>query len=136
MSDGNSLSRLEAVNKRLLKLGIAEADLDEQFIRSGGKGGQNINKVATAVRLSCHKAGEEVKCMEKRSQLLNRVRAREILAERIEKKKETARLAAQAEAAKRKKQRAGRPKSVKKRILRDKRIRGELKKGRSYKGEE
>jgi peptide chain release factor len=136
MNTGNSINRLEAVNLRLLKLGVRGQDLCEQFIHSGGKGGQNVNKVSTAVRLNC--AGEEVKSMEERSQLLNRVRAREILAERLEHKRESARLLARAEAEKLRKQKTGRPRSIRRQILRDKRRNSIIKKQRKWKqgGEE
>ena len=130
MESNPSLSRLEAVNLRLLKLGVREQDLAEQFIHSGGKGGQNVNKVSSAVRLKYR--DEEVKCMEERSQLLNRVRAREILADKLDKKREDARLAGKFEALKLRKQKAGRPKSIKKRILKDKRIKSRVKQIRSW----
>ena len=118
MNSDRSLSRLEAVNQRLLKLGIREADISEQFIHSGGKGGQHVNKVSSAVRLQY--GAEDVKCMEERSQMNNRVRAREILADRIEQKRESKKLAERALAEKLRKQKAGRPKAVKRRMLDDK----------------
>ena len=130
MNTGNPINRLDAVNLRLLKLGVREQDLNEQFIHSGGRGGQNVNKVSTAVRLN--HAGEEVKSMEERSQLLNRVRAREILADRLEKKREAARLLARAEAEKLRKQKAGRPRSIKRQILKDKRKNSQMKKNRTW----
>jgi peptide chain release factor len=130
-------NRLDAVNQKLLKLGVREQDLVEQFIHSGGKGGQNVNKVATAVRLTLHQslrsgAGLEVKCMTERSQYLNRIAAREMLALKLEKNLETARLFAQSEAARMRRQKAGRPKSIKRMILKDKRAKSLVKKNRSY----
>ncbi len=124
------MTRLEAVNLRLLRLGVREADLKEQFVHSGGKGGQNVNKVSTAVRLRYK--DEEVKCMEERSQLLNRVRAREILAGRMEKKREDARLAGRAAFEKARKLKAGRPRAVKRRILDDKKRNSRTKQNRKY----
>ena len=41
----------EALLKRMAEFGVAEADLDETFVRSGGHGGQNVNKVASAIHL-------------------------------------------------------------------------------------
>ena len=133
MSNEKSLTRMEIVNLRLLKLGIREDDLTETFIRSGGKGGQNVNKVSTAVRLKHIPTGTYVKCMEARSQYLNRVRVREIFAEQLEEKKKKKRLAARAEYEKIRKQKAGRPKSIKKQILKDKRKKSMVKKNRSWK---
>ena len=56
-----------------------EEDIQEIFIRSSGPGGQNVNKVSTAVML-CHiPSGLRVKCQKYRSQYQNRVLARELL---------------------------------------------------------
>ena len=57
-------------------LGIREEDLEEKFIRSSGKGGQHVNKTSTCVWLKHLPSGIEVKCMEERSQSINRFLAR------------------------------------------------------------
>ena len=61
-----------------------ESDLIEKFIRSGGPGGQNVNKVSTAVYLKHIPTGIEVKCGRERSQALNRFLARRLLEQKIE----------------------------------------------------
>jgi protein subunit release factor B len=66
------------------RLGIREEDLEEQFVRSGGRGGQNVNKVATCVYLKHRPTGLEVKCQQERSQALNRFLARRILCDRLD----------------------------------------------------
>ncbi|QCE12458.1 peptide chain release factor PrfB1, chloroplastic isoform X2 [Vigna unguiculata] len=54
---------------------IPEEDLDISFSRAGGKGGQNVNKVETAVRITHIPTGVTVRCTEERSQLANKIRA-------------------------------------------------------------
>ena len=69
---------------RMAALDIREEDLVEKFVRSSGKGGQHVNKSSTCVWLKHLPTGIEVKCMEERSQSLNRFLARRELAERVE----------------------------------------------------
>lgn len=81
---GVSRKKEEALRAKMSRFGIKESDLTEYFVRSGGPGGQNVNKVATGVYLKHAPTGIEVKCTVERSQVLNRFRARQILAKKIE----------------------------------------------------
>lgn len=58
---------------------INESDIIYETCRSGGKGGQNVNKVETTVRAIHIKSGIAVKCSDERSQIQNKIRARERL---------------------------------------------------------
>jgi protein subunit release factor B len=81
---GVSEQKETALTERMRKLGIREEDLVEKFIRSGGHGGQNVNKTSTCVYLKHLPTGIEVKCQRERSQALNRFHARRQLADKVE----------------------------------------------------
>jgi protein subunit release factor B len=68
---------------KMAKFNILEKDIEEKFIHSGGKGGQNVNKTSTCVYLKHMPSGLEVKCQKERSQPLNRFLARRILVDKI-----------------------------------------------------
>src|SRR3989339_728989 len=79
-----SEAKVSALKAKMLSLNIRARDIEESFIRSGGKGGQNVNKTSTCVYLRHIPTGIEVKCQKERSQSLNRYHARIILVKKIE----------------------------------------------------
>jgi protein subunit release factor B len=81
---GVSVEKEEELLKKMDQLGVKEADIDEKFIRSGGPGGQNVNKVATCVQLKHLPTGITVKIQKDRTQGVNRFLARRSLLSKIE----------------------------------------------------
>jgi len=77
----------KAIEERMIRLGISEDDLRETFVRSSGPGGQNVNKTSTCVYLVHMPTGLSVKCQQDRSQTVNRMLARRLLLDRIERLK-------------------------------------------------
>jgi len=121
----------DALRERLERLGIREQDLVEKFVRSGGHGGQNVNKVATCVYLKHLPTGLEVKCQQERSQALNRFLARRILADKVERLIEGRRAEEEQRIAKIRRQKRKRSKRAKEKMLADKRHQSEKKQGRA-----
>lgn len=102
---------------RLQRLGVRPEDLEETFIQSGGKGGQNVNKVATCVLLVHRPSATSVKCQSQRTQGQNRVIARELLADKLEARRDEGIAAARSAAALRQRQTRKRPRALKRSIL-------------------
>ena len=115
----------------MAKLHVRSIDLEETFARSGGPGGQNVNKVSTVMTLRHRPSGIKVTVQDSRSHATNRKLARERLLDAIEDRQHAARRAQIAAREKERRRKSPRPAALKKRILESKRKRGELKKRRS-----
>jgi protein subunit release factor B len=108
------------LRQRMAALGVTEADWEESFVRSGGHGGQNVNKTATCVMLVHRPTGLRVKCQVTRQQALNRFLARRMLLDKIE-RHQTGRVAAEVAAREKiRRQKRRRSRRARERMLADK----------------
>ncbi|MBK8576061.1 MAG: peptide chain release factor-like protein [Elusimicrobia bacterium] len=120
----------KTLEDRLNAVGVHESDLEERFVRSGGAGGQNVNKVSSCVILVHVPSGMTVRCQEERSQAMNRFRARQRLAEKMEVRLLGAASAKRQKIEKIRRQKRRRSRRAKEKMLADKRHVSQIKETR------
>lgn len=126
-----SPAKENALKAKMYSLNIYEKDIEESFVRSGGKGGQKVNKASTCVYLKHIPTGIEVKCQKERSQALNRYHARTILVKKIEQLIKGKESEERQRIEKIRRQKRRRSKRAKEKILAEKKIISEKKRLRS-----
>ena len=98
-------------------LGVRESELEESFVRSGGHGGQNVNKTSTCVMLVHRPTRLSVKCQSTRQQGLNRFLARHLLLDKLEAQRKALLAAERAEAEKLRRQKRKPSRGARERML-------------------
>jgi len=131
MFSGIRPEKQKELEEKMKKLGIFEKDITEQFVRSGGHGGQKLNKTSSCVYLKHIPTGIEVKCQKERTQSINRFIARRILAEKIETIKLGKMSAEQQRIEKIRRQKRKRSKRAKEKMLQSKKFNSQKKEFRS-----
>ena len=123
--------KLAQLEQRMAALGVREAEFEETFVRSGGAGGQNVNKSSSCVMVLHRPTGLRVKCQTTRQQGLNRFLARRLLLDKIERMQTGHVKTERSRIEKIRRQKRKRSRRAKERILADKARQGEKKRLRS-----
>jgi peptide chain release factor len=122
-----SADKVAQLEQRMAALNVRESDIQETFVRSGGKGGQKVNKSSSCVMLLHVPTGLRVKCQATRQQGMNRFLARRLLLDKIEEKQQGFVAAKRAEVEKIRRQKRKRSRRARERVLADKARRSEKK---------
>ena len=131
-----SSEKSQALQRKMQELGIQERDLEEQFVRSSGAGGQKVNKTSSCVLLRHAPSGIQIKCQKTRNQSLNRFLARRLLCKKIEEKIFHLKSSEEQKREKIRRQKRRRTRRGKEQILKAKHHRAEIKKLRKTDFEE
>jgi len=119
-----------SLRKRFVSLGVKPEDVEEQFIRGAGAGGQKINKTSSTVRLRHLPTGVEIRCQRERNQSVNRLIAWTELAAKLESNKAAEVNAAQSERERIRRQKRQKSRGQKVRMIVAKKHRAKHKAGR------
>src|SRR6185503_15123308 len=122
-----SPDKLSQLQQRMTAMGVNEAEIEETFVRSGGAGGQKVNKSSSCVMLLHRPTGLRVKSQTTRHQAMNRFLARELLLDKIERMRKGHIEAERARVEKIRRQRLKRSSRAKQRMLADKARHGDKK---------
>lgn len=122
-----SSGKVKALEDKMRRLGLSESDFEETFVRSGGAGGQHVNKVSTCVVVKHLPSGLTARCQRERSQALNRFLAMRDLVDRIEEVRLGHESRRRSEIEKLRRQKRKRSKRAKEKMLAGKKMRSEKK---------
>ena len=113
-------AKVAELEQRMAALGVRSDDIEETFVRSGGHGGQKVNKSSSCVMLLHCPTGLRVKCQTTRHQALNRFLARRLLLDKIEQRQRGHVAAKRAKIEKIRRQKRRRSRRAKERMLANK----------------
>ncbi len=113
---------MDELRERMENLSVTEDEFRETFVRSSGPGGQKVNKTSSCVYIVHLPTGLSVKCQQERSQSLNRLLARRLLLDRIERLHTGLVAAEKMKAEKIRRQKRRRSRRAQEKILSDKHI--------------
>jgi peptide chain release factor len=122
-----SSDKLAQLEQRMTALGVRASEIEESFVRSGGAGGQKVNKSSSCVMLLHRPTGLRVKCQMTRHQALNRFLARRLLLDKIERMQKGYVETERSQIEKIRRQKRKRSRRAKERLLADKARHGEKK---------